>query len=135
MHLEARQHTASLLAESSINEPPLSHDVSSHPEASLVTYHLVEKGRKGRKMMLVDSLGFCLGFTYNVNLMQLTGNTCKASETKRDGTFHAGKNPHNHAAEVVAVTVKIVTSVKEMALEDKSKPAAAIVNEAIIPLQ
>ena len=58
------------------------------------------------------------------------GNACKASVTERDGKFQAGKNPHNHATEVGAVIAKkIVTKVKEKALEDKFKPAAAIVNE------
>ena len=88
--------------------------------------------------MLVDSLGF----TYNVNskrsyatywqcTVRSKGNACKASITERDGKFQpAGKNPHNHATEVGAVTAKkIVTKIKEKALEDKFKSAAAIVNE------
>ena len=128
---------SSLLAESSISEPSLSNDVSAHPEASPVTFHLVEQGTKRRKTMLVDSLGF----TYNVNskrsyatywqcTVRPKGNACKASVTERDGKFQAGKNPHNHATEVGAVIAKkIVTKVKEKALEDKFKPAAAIVNE------
>ena len=44
-------------------EPTLTNDVSAHPEASPVTFHLVEQGTKRRKTMLVDSLGF----THNVN--------------------------------------------------------------------
>ena len=87
--------------------------------------------------MLVDSLGF----TYNVNskrsyatywqcIVRPKANACKAPIAERDGKFQPGKNPaHNHATEVGAVTAKkIVTKVKEKALEDKFKPAAAIVN-------
>ncbi|XP_068750508.1 uncharacterized protein [Montipora capricornis] len=140
-HLEAWQQTAPLLAKSSISEPSLSNDVSAHPEASPVTFHLVEQRTKRRKT-LVDSLGF----TYNVNskrsyatywqcTVRPKGNACKASiaETQRDEKFQAGKNPHNHATEVGAVIAKkIVTKVKEKALEDKFKPAAAIVNEVLL---
>ena len=60
------------------------------------------------------------------------GNPCKASVAERDGTFQAGKNSHNHSADVGAATArKIVTTVKAKALENKFKPASAIVNEVI----
>ena len=93
--------------------------------------------------MLVDSLGF----TYNLNgkrsyatywqcTVRPKDNPCKASVTQRDGRFQAGKNAHNHVAEVGAVKAKkIVSKVKEKALEDKFKPAAAIVNEVNLDLQ
>lgn len=126
------------LTESSIAEPLPSRDVIAHHRAS-VTYHLVEEGTKRGRAMLVDSLGF----TYNVNAkrsyatywqctVRPKGNPCKASVAGRDGTFQAGKNSHNHSAEVGAATArKIVTTVKAKALENKFKPASAIVNEVI----
>ena len=130
----------SLLAESSIAEPLPDHDaVSADLGASLVTYKLVEEGAKRRRTMLVDSLGF----TYNINAkrpyatywqctVRPKSNPCKASVTERDGTFQVGKNSHNHASEVGAVTARtIVKKVKAKALEDKFKPASAIVNEVI----
>ena len=126
------------LTESSIAEPLPSRDVIAHHRAS-VTYHLVEEGTKRGRAMLVDSLGF----TYNVNAkrsyatywqctVRPKGNPCKASVAERDGTFQAGKNSHNHSAEVGTATArKIVTTVKAKALENKFKPASAIVNEVI----
>ena len=126
------------LTESSIAEPLPSRDVIADHRAS-VTYHLVEEGTKRGRAMLVDSLGF----TYNVNAkrsyatywqctVRPKGNPCKASVAERDGTFQAGKNSHNHSAEVGAATArKIVTTVKAKALENKFKPASAIVNEVI----
>ncbi|XP_068717576.1 uncharacterized protein [Montipora capricornis] len=80
-------------------------------------------------------------FTYNVHsrrpyatywqcTMRPQGNACKASVTEQDGTFQAGKSAHNHAVEMGAVTAaKIISTVKSRALEDKFKPASAIVNE------
>ena len=129
------------LTESSIAEPLPSRDVIADHRAS-VTYHLVEEGTKRGRAMLVDSLGF----TYNINAkrsyatywqctVRPKGNPCKASVAERDGTFQAGKNSHNHSAEVGAATArKIVTTVKTKALENKFKPASAIVNEVITTL-
>lgn len=58
------------------------------------------------------------------------GNACKATVIQRDGTFQAGANAHNHSSEPGAVTAaKIIKLVKEKALEDKFKPASAIVEE------
>ena len=55
--------------------------------------------------------------------------------TERDGTFQAGKSAHNHAVEMGAVTAaKIISTVKSKALEDKFKPASAIVNEVCVVL-
>ena len=95
----------------------------------------MEKGSKRRKMKLVDSLGF----SYNVlskqsyaTYWQCTfhprGKACEATVIQCD--FQAGTNAHNHTSEPGAVTAaKIVKLVKEKALEDKFKPASAIVEE------
>ena len=49
---------------------------------------------------------------------------------QRDGNFHAGVTIHNHPAEAGATTAtKIVNLVKGKPLEDKFKPASAIVEE------
>ena len=129
------------LTESSIAEPLPSRDVTAKHRAS-VTYYLVEEGTKRGKAMLVDSVGF----TYNINakrsyatywqcMVRPKGNPCKASVAERDGTFQAGKNSHNHSAEVGAATArKIVPTVKTKVLENKLKPASAIVNEVITTL-
>ena len=130
------------ITESSIAEPLPSRDVIADLGAP-VTYHLVEEGTKRGRAMLVDSLGF----TYNVSAkrsyatywqctVRPKGNPCKASVVERDGAFQAGKNSHNHTAEVGAATArKIVTTVKTKALENKFKPASAIVNEVITTLR
>jgi len=96
-----------------------------------VTFQLVEQGTKHGKTSLVDSLGF----TYNVHSRHpyATYWQCKASVTERDGTFQPGKSAHNHAVDMGAVTAaKIISTVKSKALEDKFKPASAIVNELLL---
>ena len=82
-----------------------------------------------------------LGYGYNVRskrsyatywqcTVRPRGNAFKATVIQRDGTFQAGANAHNHSSEPGAVTAaKIVKLVKEKALEDKFKPASAIVEE------
>ena len=53
---------------------------------------------------------------------------CKATVIQWDDNFHSGKYAHNHPTEAGATTAaKIVNLVKEEALEDKFKPASAIV--------
>ena len=48
---------------------------------------------------------------------------CKATVIQRDGNFHSGENAHNHPAEVGAMTAAKIVN---LALEDKFKPASAI---------
>ena len=49
---------------------------------------------------------------------------------ERDGVFMPGKQSHNQTVEMGATTAaKIVSRVKSKALEDKFKPALAIVDE------
>ena len=130
------------LTESSITEPLPSRDVIADLRASF-TYPLVEEGTKRGRATLVDGIGFTFNInakrSYDTYYWQCTvrpkGNPCKASVAERDGTFQAGKNSHNHTAEVGAATArKIVTTVKIKALENKFKPASAIVNEVITTL-
>ena len=53
--------------------------------------------------------------------------------TERDGVFRSGQQSHNHTVEMGAATAaKIVSQVKSKALEDKFKPASAIVDEVTI---
>lgn len=120
-------------------EPSILEPVPEEPPivAEPVTFTLVENGTSRGKTSLVDSLGF----TYNVHskrpyatywqcTMRPKGNPCKASVTERDGTFQAGKSAHNHSVEMGAITaLKIISTVKSKALEDKFRPASAIVNE------
>ena len=107
-----------------------------------VTFQLVERATKRGKTSLVDSQGF----TYNIHsrrpyatywqcTMRPKGNPCKASVTERDRILQAGKSAHNHAVEMGAATAaKIISTVKSKALEDKLKPASAIVNEVCVVL-
>ena len=61
------------------------------------------------------------------------GNASKATVIQqRDGNFRSGEIFHNHPAEAGAMTAaKIVNLVKEKALENKFKPASAIVEEVL----
>ena len=50
--------------------------------------------------------------------------------TDRDGVFRPGQQTHNQTVEMGAATAaKIVSRVKSKALEDKFKPALAIVDD------
>ena len=105
-----------------------------------VSFQIVESGTKRRKTSLIDSLGF----SYNVHsrrpcatywqcTVRPKGNPCKASVTERNGVFRSGQQSHNHTVEMGAATAaKIVSQVKSKALEDKFKPASAIVDEVTI---
>lgn len=102
-----------------------------------ITYNIVDDGTKRRKAKLMDSIGF----TYNVHsqrsyatywqcTVRPKGNPCKASVIERDGVYQVGKTVHNHQVEVGAFTAaKIMATVKTKALEDKFRPASAIVQE------
>jgi len=118
-------------------QDPVSDEVIA--EIQPVTFQIVESGTKRRKSSLIDSLGF----SYNVHsrrpyatywqcTVRPKGNPCKASVTERNGVFRPGQQSHNHIVEVGAATAaKIVSKVKSKALEEKFKPASAIVDERI----
>ena len=105
-----------------------------------LSFQIVEGGTKRRKTSLIDSLGFCYNVhsrrpyaTYWQCRVRPKGNPCKASVTERDGVFRPGQQSHNHTVEMGAATAaKIVSRVKSKALEDKFKPASAIVDEVTI---
>ena len=105
-----------------------------------VSFQIVESGTKRRKTSLIDSLGFCYNVhsrrpyaTYWQCTVRPKGNPCKASVTERDGVFRPGQQSHNHTVEMGAATAaKIVSQVKSKALDDKFKPASAIVDEVTI---
>ena len=123
--------------ESSIEDPVPGEVIA---EIQPVTFQIVESGTKRRKTSLIDSLGF----SYNVHsrrpyatywqcTVRPKGSRCKASVTERDGVFRPGQHKHNHTVEVGAATAaKIVSRVKNKALEDKFKSASAIVDEVTI---
>ena len=123
--------------ESSIEEPLLGDDTDTANPNNHVTFQLVGEGSKRRKTKLVDSLGYSYNVrskrsyaTYWQCTVRPRGNACKATVIQQDGTFQAGANAHNHSSEPGAVTAaKIIKLVKEKALEDKFKPASAIVEE------
>ncbi len=126
--------TSTSTVEASLLETPMGNVMINHDP---VTYHVVENGTKRRKISLVDSVGF----TYNVHskrtyatywqcTVRPKGNPCKASVIERNGSFQAGKSVHNHNVEAGALTAaKVVVEVKRKALEDKFRPASAIVDE------
>jgi len=119
-------------------QDPVSDEVIA--EIQPVTFQIVESGTKRRKSSLIDSLGF----SYNVHsrrpyatywqcTVRPKGNPCKASVTERNGVFRPGQQSHNHIVEVGAATAaKIVSKVKSKALEEKFKPASAIVDEVML---
>ena len=52
---------------------------------------------------------------------------------EKGGDFVRGRQPHNHPPAAGAVTAaKIITAVKEKALQDVFKPASAIVEEVCL---
>ena len=127
----------SAIVESSIEEPVLGDVALENPNNQHVTFQLLEEGSKRRKTKLLDSLGYSYNVrskrsyaTYWQCVVRSRGNACKATVIQRDGKFHSGENAHNHPAEAGAtIAAKIVNLVKEKALEDKFKPASAIVEE------
>ena len=102
-----------------------------------IAFQLVEEGTMHRKTKLVDSLRYSYNVrskwsyaTYWQCTVHPRGNACKATVIQQDGTFQAGTKAHYHSSEPGAVTAaKIVKLVKEKALEDKFKPASAMVEE------
>lgn len=120
--------------EPSIIDPPLSNVIVDHAP---VTYRIVEEGTKRRKTRLLDSIGF----TYNVHskrsyatywqcTVRPKANPCKASVIERNGWYQTGRSAHNHQVEAGAFTAaKVMAAVKTKALEDKFRPASAIVEE------
>ena len=127
----------SAIVESSIEEPVLSDVTLENTNNHHVMFQLVEEGSKHRKTKLLDSLGYSYNIrskrsyaTYWQCVVRSRGNACKATVIQRDGNFISGENALNHPAEAGATTAaKIVNLVKEKALEDKFKPASAIVEE------
>ena len=58
------------------------------------------------------------------------GNYCRATVKERNAQFMTGKQSHNHPTVTGAVTAtKILTAVKEQAVQDFFRPASAIVEE------
>lgn len=123
--------------ELSIDDPPIGNVSVDHAP---ITYRIVEEGTKRRKTNLLDSIGF----TYNVHskrtyatywqcTVRPKDNPCKASVIERNGAYQAGKSAHNHQVEAGAFTAaKVMVAVKTKALEDKFRPASAIVEEVNI---
>lgn len=142
---DTRPEPPSPIAESSVDERvSVDADVSAvYPPCPTVTFQVIEKGTQRRKTSLVDSLGFTYNLqsrrsyaTYWQCTVRPKSNPCRASVIQRDGVFQPGKNAHNHVAEPGAdIAAKIMAAVKDKALDDKFKPASAIVEEVIIVSQ
>ena len=102
-----------------------------------VTYEIVEEGSKRRCKKLTDSTGYSYTFrekTKTTNYWQCSfrpkGNPCRATVKEQDESFILGHNTHNHQPEPGALlAAKIVTCVKQKALDNVFKPATAIVEE------
>ena len=128
-----------LQEEESIIDPPIrpvDYSTTLH-----VTYSVIKNGTKRKGLRLADSEGYI----YNVKrrLVHSTdwqcsvrpkGHPCNATVTEKDdGSFHPGKNGHNHPANVgAATTAKICAAVKERAVGDPFKSATAVDTE--VPL-
>lgn len=91
---------------------------------------------------MIDSHGFTFNIkerrsytTYWQCTSHPVGNVCKALVTQRGSSFRPGQSAHNHAAEAGALlSAKVVTAVKARALEDKFRPASAIVEEVLFSI-
>lgn len=120
-------------------DPPIGDVVVNHAP---VTYRIVEEGTKRRKVSLVDSVGFSYNIhskrpyaTYWQCTVRPKGKPCKASVIERNGVYQAGKSAHNHQIEAGCfIAAKVVAAVKQKALEEKFKPASAIVSEVCMQL-
>jgi hypothetical protein len=129
-----------LAEESSIQDPPIGNIVVDHAS---VTYKIVDEGTKRRKICLLDSIGFSYNIhskrsyaTYWQCTVRPKGNPCKASVIERNGAYQKGKSAHNHQVEAGAFTAaQVMATVKTKALEDKFRPASAIVEEVHILIQ
>ena len=118
---------------------PTPMDIDPQP-APPVTHEIVEEGSKRRCKKLIDSIGYSYTFqerTKTTNYWQCSirpkGNPCRATVKGQDGSFILARNTHNHQPEPGALlTAKIVTCVKQKALDNVFKPATAIVEEVSI---
>ena len=119
-----------VLEEESLAEPTI---LSVDPAPEQLTYQIIDEGTIHRKKKLIDSRGF----TYNVKeggkettywqcTVRPKGIYCRATVKERNAQFMTGKQSHNHPPVAVA---KILTAVKEKALQDVFKPVSAIVEE------
>ena len=123
-----------VLEEESLAKPTI---LSVDPAPEQLTYQIIDEGTIHRKKKLIDSRGF----TYNVKergkettywqcTVRPKGNYCRATVKERNAQFTTGKQSHNHPPVAGAITAaKILTAVKEQALQDVFKPASAIVEE------
>ena len=117
-------------------DDPTPMDIDPQP-APPVTYEIVEEGTKRRCKKLIDSRGYSYTFkekTKTTDYWQCSirpkGNPCRGTVKEQDGSFIPGRNTHNHQPEPGALlAAKIVTCVKQKALDNVFKPATAIVEE------
>ena len=119
--------------EPSLIEPPVG---SIEPGPKEVNFELVEEASKKRGTKLIDSQGY----TYNVRRRTQSATVWQCSVRTKSAYCQATVKHikdefiitqiHNHEPAVGAVTAaKVVTAVKQKALEDVFKPASAIVQE------
>ena len=120
-------------------DDPTPMDIEPQP-ALPVTYEIVEEGSKRRCKKLIDSIGYSYTFkekTKTTSYWQCSVrpkvNPCRATVKEQDGSFIPGRNTHNHQPEPGALlAAKIVTCVKQKALDNVFKPATAIVDEVSV---
>ncbi|CAH3032052.1 unnamed protein product, partial [Pocillopora meandrina] len=119
-------------------DDPTPMDIDPQPAPS-VTYEMVGEGSKRRFNKLIDSIGYSYTFkekTKTTNYWQCSvrpkGNPRRATVKEQDGSFIPGRNTHSHQPQPGALlAAKIVTCVKQKALDNVFKPATAIVEEEI----
>lgn len=127
------------MLEEDSNDDPTPMDIDPQPAPS-VTYEMVGEGSKRRFKKLIDSIGYSYTFkekTKTTNYWQCSvrpkGNPCRATAKEQDGSFIPGRNTHSHQPKPGALlAAKIVTCVKQKALDNVFKPATAIVEEVSI---
>ena len=121
------------------NDDPTPMVIDPQPAPS-VTYEMVGEGSKRRFKKLIDSIGYSYTFkekTKTTNYWQCSvrpkGNPCRATAKEQDGSFIPGGNTHSHQPKPGALlAAKIVTCVKQKALDNVFKPATTIVEEVSI---
>ncbi|KAK4310746.1 hypothetical protein Pmani_017732 [Petrolisthes manimaculis] len=122
--------------EVSLEDPPLQSEEPATTPVS-VSFQIIVEGTKRGHKKLIDSLGYTYNIKSqrsNVTYWQCTVRPkvkpCKATVIQRSDKFVRGTTSHNHhPSPDSALTTKISSKVKKMAVQDLFKPASAIVDE------
>ncbi|KAK4309754.1 hypothetical protein Pmani_018630 [Petrolisthes manimaculis] len=125
--------------EVSLEDPPLQSEEPATTPVS-VSFQIIVEGTKRGHKKLIDSLGYTYNIKSqrsNVTYWQCTVRPkvkpCKATVIQRSDKFVRGTTSHNHPPSPdSALTTKISSKVKKMAVQDLFKPASAIVDEVLL---